>query len=213
MLESIFIGLTGLNSYSRGLQMISNNVANLNTPGFKSSSLRFGDLFYRGTTPSGLLGSTGAMQFGTGVGLSGSTLNFRQGDLRSSGGDLDLAIQGRGFLVLMDGNRKVYVRTGQLALDKDGYIADSALGFRLGVLSAGQPQHIGLVGVAADGDQVGRIGPVQGGLIGVDDDDVGRGHAITNHGFDGRTALGAVAHDDGVVAHGVPPTLDSVGLP
>jgi flagellar hook protein FlgE len=137
MLESIFIGLTGLNSYSRGLQMISNNVANLNTPGFKSSSLRFGDLFYRGTTPSGLLGSTGAMQFGTGVGLSGSTLNFRQGDLRSSGGDLDLAIQGRGFLVLMDGNRKVYVRTGQLALDKDGYIADSALGFRLGVLSAG----------------------------------------------------------------------------
>ncbi len=135
MLESIYIGLTGLNSYSRGLQMISNNVANLNTPGFKASTLRFGDLFYSGTGVPGLLSSGSNVQFGAGVTYSQSTVNFRQGDIRSSGGELDLAIQGRGLLVLMDGNDKLYARTGQFGLDKDGYISERTLGFRLGMLT------------------------------------------------------------------------------
>ena len=146
MLESIYIGLTGLNSYSRGLQSISNNVANLNTPGFKTSGLRFGDLFYTGTGVPGLLGSGGGVQFGAGVTYSQSLINFRQGDIRRSDGELDLAIQGRGLLMMLPGKDspvqgRLYARTGQFGLDSEGYIAERTLGFRLGILtSAGSLQ-------------------------------------------------------------------------
>ena len=134
MLESIYIGMTGLTSYSRGLQTISNNVANLNTPGFKTSMLRFADLFYTGVG-AGPLTHSGATQFGTGVTYTQSSINFKQGELRSSGQDLDLAVEGDGFLLLLDGERTVYARTGQFAIDSAGSLAESNLGMKLGVLT------------------------------------------------------------------------------
>ena len=145
MLNSIYIGLTGLSSYSRGLQTISNNVANLNTPGFKTSTLRFGDLFYTGGEQGRM--SAEGVQYGTGVNVGGSTVNFRQGDMRNTGGDLDFAIQGRGLLVLMDGANRLYARTGQFGVDAEGFVAERQLGFRLGVLGAnGQLQALGIDG-------------------------------------------------------------------
>lgn len=142
MLESIYIGLTGLSSYSRGLQTISNNVANLNTPGFKTAGLRFGDLFYTGAGSPGLLGSGNGAQFGAGVTYTQSLINFRQGDIRRSDGELDVAIQGRGLLVMLPGkdspvSGRLYARTGQFGLDSEGFIAERTLGFRLGILTAG----------------------------------------------------------------------------
>lgn len=133
MLESIYIGLTGLNSYSRGLQTISNNVANLNTPGFKTSTLRFADLFYsaRGAGSS----QSASSQFGTGVTYAQASVNFRQGDLRTSSGDLDLAIEGRGFLMLLNDGDALYTRGGQFGIDSDGFISELNLGSNLGVLS------------------------------------------------------------------------------
>jgi len=81
MLDSIYVGLTGLLGYTKSLKVISNNVANLNTPGFKSSALQFADLFYStqqaGTgTPGGTPGN-GAAQFGTGLSTLATSFNFQ----------------------------------------------------------------------------------------------------------------------------------------
>jgi flagellar hook protein FlgE len=140
MLGSIYIALSGLNAYSKGLQTISNNVANLNTPGFKASSFSFADSFSYGGLGSSFAQNVGPQQFGAGVRYESERIDFRQGDLRQSGGDLDLAIQGNGFLVLLNEGRTYYARTGQFSLDKDGLIAESATGYHLAVLNGdGQP--------------------------------------------------------------------------
>ncbi|HEX8669694.1 MAG TPA: flagellar hook-basal body complex protein [Allosphingosinicella sp.] len=135
MLGAIYIGLSGLNAYSKGLQTISNNVANLNSPGFKATSVSFSDVFSYGGLGSNF-GWSPAEQGGDGVRFDGSTIDFRQGDLRQSENDLDLAIQGGGFLVLLDGQNTLYSRTGQFAVDDKGYVSDRVTGYQLAVLDS-----------------------------------------------------------------------------
>jgi flagellar hook protein FlgE len=136
MLESIYIGMSGLTAYSKGLQTISNNVANLNTAGFKTSTPRFADLYYGQQFTQNTPGSNNTMQFGSGVEYSYSSLNFAQGDLRASNGQLDLAIQGNGLLTLLDGATTRYARTGQFAVGDDGFIEDKSSGLKLAALTA-----------------------------------------------------------------------------
>src|SRR5262247_3826291 len=99
MLDSIYVGLTGLVGYTKSLKVISNNVTNLNTPGFKSSQLQFADLFYstQGTTTGNPEGSA---QFGTGLTTLSTVFDFKQGEIRQTGGDLDAAMDGNGLFVL-----------------------------------------------------------------------------------------------------------------
>ena len=78
MLDSIHVGVTGLMGYQQGLRVIANNTANLNTPGYKSSTLQFTDLFYA-RSPAG---GQGTLDLGHGLGTTGTHLNFRPGDLR-----------------------------------------------------------------------------------------------------------------------------------
>lgn len=119
MLDSIFIGMSGLNSYSEGLRVISNNAANLNTPGFKSSSLQFGDMFYT----SG--GSDGSLegQVGFGVDTLGTSLNFKQGDMQQTGSTLDLGVDGQGLFTVRDEQGNLhYTRDGQFTFNTDGVL-------------------------------------------------------------------------------------------
>lgn len=147
MLESIYIGMSGLTAHSKGLQTISNNVANINTPGFKTTTPRFSDLYYGQQFSNNALGYAHTMQFGSGVEYSYSFMNFTQGDIRNSDGQLDLAIQGEGFIPLLDGDQVKYVRTGQFIVGDDGYIQDNGTGLRLATLSAsGSLQPISLDG-------------------------------------------------------------------
>ncbi|WP_322026132.1 flagellar hook-basal body complex protein [Burkholderia sp. BCC1977] len=136
MLESIYIGMSGLTAYSKGLQTISNNVANLNTAGFKTSSPQFADLYYGQQFARSAPGKSNAMSLGSGVEYGYASLNFTQGDLRASGGQLDLAIQGDGFLTLLDGEAVRHARTGQFAVQDDGTIRDKATGLKLAALTS-----------------------------------------------------------------------------
>src|SRR5260221_1617849 len=140
MLGAIYIGLSGMNAYSKGLQTISNNVANLNTLGFKSTSVNFTDVFNSGGNGLSFTRTSDPEQSGSGVRFGQPTIDFRQGDLRQTSGDLDLAIQGSGFLVLLDGDKTYYARTGQFFVDNDGFISEQGTKFHLAVLNeARQP--------------------------------------------------------------------------
>ena len=119
-------GLSGLNASARALDVISSNVANAATVGFKSSSTVFADTF-----ASAMGGGISNLQ----VGMGGNTLavrqSFTQGATTASNNPLDMAIGGNGFFVIQRTNgTQAYSRNGQFDLDKDGYIINP-LGERL----------------------------------------------------------------------------------
>ncbi|WP_433693412.1 flagellar hook-basal body complex protein [Herbaspirillum seropedicae] len=122
MLDSIYTGMTGLLGFSSGLRTISNNTANMNTPGFKGSTLQFADLFY---SDGNLNGGHDGGQIGFGLGTRGTSINFKQGELRNSNNDLDLAIDGLGMFVVRDSAGQIHhTRAGQFEFDSTGILVD-----------------------------------------------------------------------------------------
>ena len=133
MLGAIYIGLSGLKAYQDGLTAVSNNVTNLNSLGFKASEVTFSDVFGAGRDGGSSLGVEGGSR-GYGVSLGHATVDFGQGELRQTDRDLDLAIEGSGFLVLMDGAQLSYVRTGSFAVGEDGHVVLNGTELRLASL-------------------------------------------------------------------------------
>jgi flagellar hook protein FlgE len=126
ILSSLFTGASGLNANGNALSVVGNNIANLNTVGFKSSRSVFADLI-----SSSLGGAGGAIQTGLGVALNGVQGNFSQGSLSTTSNALDLAIDGNGFFVLHDtAGGSFYSRAGQFNLDAHSRIVDPS-GFLL----------------------------------------------------------------------------------
>lgn len=129
MLDSIYIAMSGLQGYSKGLRVIANNTANINTPGFKSSTMQFGDMFY---SNSGGLGSGVTGQFGHGLSYGNTSLNFKQGELRQTGNNLDLAVDGQGLFTLKDASGKLhYTRAGQFEFNADGVLINRPDGMKV----------------------------------------------------------------------------------
>lgn len=121
MLGAIYIGMSGMDAYERGLQTISNNVANLNTQGYKATEVSFTDLFDHGGNGHGLTSDGNNM--GSGVRFGSPYIDFSEGTLSATQKDLDLAIKGGGFLVLLGGAQPIYTRTGAFEVSEDGYIS------------------------------------------------------------------------------------------
>lgn len=105
--------LTGLNAATSDLGVISNNIANNNTTGFKTSRAEFADV-YAGS------------KIGAGVKLAAVTQQFKQGSVSATGNALDLAIDGEGFFRLSDSNGVSYTRAGAFGVDNNGYVVNSA---------------------------------------------------------------------------------------
>ena len=119
-------GLSGLNSSARALDVISSNVANASTAGFKASSAVFADTF-----AAAMGGGTSATQVGMGSVNQAIRQSFSQGAITATNNPLDMAIGGNGFFVVQRNNESTaYTRNGQFDLDKDGYIV-TPLGERL----------------------------------------------------------------------------------
>lgn len=123
MIESLYIGASGLHTQQTHLSLISNNVANLNTPAFKKDRPSFAELVQRNAV-------TGT-SLGMGTSLNWTEKVFETGPLKKTDRELDVAIQGQGFLevTLADG-RLAYTRAGSLGLDSDGTLT-TADGLRL----------------------------------------------------------------------------------
>jgi flagellar hook protein FlgE len=148
MLDSIFIGMSGLVGYSRGLRVIANNTANINTPGFKGASLQFGDLFYANGPASGAMMGSGVNQLGQGLATYSTALDFSQGELRQSGNDLDLAVDGQGLFTLKDKDGQIrYTRDGEFKFDNDGFLVSRTTGAKV----MGYDDHGALVEVTLAG--------------------------------------------------------------
>lgn len=165
MLDSMYIGMSGLAGYAEGLRVIANNTANLNTPGFKSSSLQFSDLFYGNPTVSaGSGGNSGELGFG--LGTNGTVLNFMQGELRQTGNDLDLAVNGQGLFVLQDADGKLhYTRDGQFQFNTDGFLIDQTSGDFVMSLDAGNNlAKISIQGAQINGGQATSVVQFSGNL-------------------------------------------------
>lgn len=122
MIGSIYNGMSGLLAFSKGLDTISTNVSNMNTPGYKSSELQFLDIFYQSRYSSSQNGEVSFSQEGNGVGTGSTTTRFSQGEVRSTGQDLDVAVDGNGFIILHKDGETLYTRAGQLTFDNDGYL-------------------------------------------------------------------------------------------
>jgi flagellar hook protein FlgE len=134
-----------MDAYTKGLQAISNNVANLDTPGYKEVTTSFSDLFNDNSGELGFSGGPNGQNTGYGVELGPTQIDFSQGTLQQTNGGLDLGIQGAGFLVLLNGSQTLYTRTGSFAVDSSGFITEQGTKYRLGVLNAsGQAQSVNI---------------------------------------------------------------------
>ncbi len=114
-------GLSGLNSSSKALDVVGNNVSNSGTIGFKSARAQFADVF-----AASLSGAGGASQVGIGNRISAVAQQFSQGNITSTSNALDVAINGNGFFVMSDASGALsYTRNGQFQLDKNGYLVNA----------------------------------------------------------------------------------------
>jgi flagellar hook protein FlgE len=135
MFGAIYVGLSGLSAYSRGLQQVSNNVTNLNSLGFKSAAVSFTDMVTE-SSRGGVSFSENGGGSGNGVGIGEARRDFRQGELRQTERDLDLAVSGSGYLVLLRGEEVFYTRTGSFEVDREGFIVLAGTDYRLATIDA-----------------------------------------------------------------------------
>lgn len=116
-MASFYIPLTGLNADSTALNTIANNLANMNTTGFKSQTTTFSDLLYHEISSNG---SGDAIQVGSGVQVASNSTDFTGGSISSTGVSADAAIDGSGYFVLDNGGSQLYTRDGAFQLSSDG---------------------------------------------------------------------------------------------
>jgi flagellar hook protein FlgE len=131
MLKSLFSGVSGLQSHQVAMDVESNNIANVNTVGFKYSRANFSDLLAQtkaiATAPQGQLGGKNPVQVGLGSTVSSMTRIFSQGSVQNSDKNTDVAIQGDGFFIISpdNGNTYKYTRAGDFKFDAGGNFVDN----------------------------------------------------------------------------------------
>jgi flagellar hook protein FlgE len=125
MLRSLFSGISGLRAHQEMMDVTGNNIANVNTAGYKSSQTVFQDtlnqMLKAPASPQGKVqGGTNPAQVGLGVQLAGISTNFTQGSAQATGRSTDLMITGDGFFTVKSGDESLYTRSGSFSFDADG---------------------------------------------------------------------------------------------
>ncbi len=181
LIGTLTSGVSALRTFSKGLEVIGNNIANINTTGYKSSQASFSDSFsntLRNSSPSsGTASSQSALQIGTGVQLASLQTNFTQGALNSTGNITDLGISGKGFFIVRDATSgtQYATRDGQFRVDDNGYL----------VTTGGQRVQ-GLVGGSIGDLQIGASLPAGAQLQAISFDPQGN---IVESYSDGTSAV------------------------
>ncbi|WP_127498449.1 flagellar hook protein FlgE [Actinoplanes solisilvae] len=127
MLRSLYSGISGLHAHQQMMDVTGNNIANVNTVGFKASSVQFQDTLSQMTAAAGAPQNGGAGtnpgQVGLGTRNAGITSNFSQGSAQTTGKAGDMMIQGDGFFITRRGNEELYSRAGSFFFDANGTLA------------------------------------------------------------------------------------------
>lgn len=118
-MSSFSIPLTGLEASTEALDTISNNLANMNTTGFKAQNVTFGDLFYQ---QIGSTGSGNPLEVGTGTQVASTSTDFTEGGTDQTGDASDVLLNGNGFFVLNNGGTNEYTRDGSFTQNAAGFL-------------------------------------------------------------------------------------------
>lgn len=131
MVKSLYTGVSGMKTHQQRMDVIGNNIANVNTTGYKTNVTTFADIYYQtkktpsGATPS--LGGTNPIQVGYGVKLNTTTPNMTQSGFTFSDSIYDMALDGEGFFQLMDGAGNIlYTRAGIFNVDEEGNLVNAS---------------------------------------------------------------------------------------
>lgn len=175
-MNALKIAATGMAAQQTRVEVISNNLANMSTTGYNTRRAEFADLHYQQLTRAGSISASDGtvlptgVQLGLGVRATSVSVNVSQGALSQTGGDLDLAIEGRGFLeVTLPSGQSGYTRDGGLKRTGDGLIVTSD-GYPL-VPNITIPEDVRSISVNPDGEVFAyfndRIEPEQLGQISI----------------------------------------------
>lgn len=137
MMRSLFAGVSGLRNHQIRMDVIGNNIANVNTVGFKASRVTFKEAFAQivqgASRPAGsatdVAGGRNPIQVGLGMNVGSIDMQFTQGSLETTGVETDLAIQGDSFFVVSNGNQRFFTRSGAFQLDADGRLVAATNGY------------------------------------------------------------------------------------
>jgi len=131
MIRALYTAASGMNAQQATMDNVAHNLANVNTTGFKKSRVEFEDLMYQETRAAGSSASSSTeapvgMEVGLGTRAVASSRNFSSGNLRSTGGPLDMAIEGEGFFqISLPNGTTAYSRAGTFHRDAQGLLVTS----------------------------------------------------------------------------------------
>lgn len=132
---ALLAGASALRAHQQMLDVIGDNVANLNTTGFKGSTVRFTELFSKmigsAMPASDTRGGVNPSQIGYGVTTGSINVDWSQGNMEATGNPFDMAIQGNGFFALTDGTQSYYSRVGAFTTDETDTLVDTVTGYRV----------------------------------------------------------------------------------
>jgi flagellar hook protein FlgE len=128
LVKSLNAGVSGLNAFQAKMDVIGNNIANVDTVGFKSSTITFAEMMNQnlGREGSGKSAPQLSNQVGLGVRVSSISRNFAQGAMQNTGRTTDLALSGEGFFVINSGGENLLSRAGNFVFNSDGFLVDQS---------------------------------------------------------------------------------------
>ncbi|MDR2534685.1 MAG: flagellar hook protein FlgE [Treponema sp.] len=154
MMRSLFSGVSGLQNHQTRMDVIGNNIANINTTGFKKGRVNFQDLLYQqvqgASRPTEDLGGVNPKEIGLGMSVATVDTVHTQGALQSTGVGTDLAILGSGFFVLKEGSNSYYTRAGAFNVDAEGTLVNPANGMKVQGWMAQDVQGVQTLDVSRD---------------------------------------------------------------
>ena len=158
MMRSLYSAVSGLQNHQVRMDVIGNNIANVNTTGFKKGRANFQDMLSQtlsgAARPTEEKGGVNPKQVGLGMVIAAIDTIHTQGSMQTTGVNTDMAISGNGFFVLKDGDKTFYTRAGAFGLDKDGLLVNPATGLKVQGWMAEQVGGEDLIRTAADPGEI-----------------------------------------------------------
>lgn len=141
MMRSLYSGVAGLKTHQTGMDVVGNNIANVNTTGFKSFRATYQDTLYQTSAGASQAqnnrGGTNPIQVGLGVGNASIDKMFKDGSIQNTSSNTDLCLSGNGLFIVKDGSGEYYTRNGAFTFDGEGNYVNSAGQYVMGWMGAG----------------------------------------------------------------------------